>query len=46
MFCTDSVQVLGLLTHSDASIGCARWRVTGGGVLEVIVLIAEAWRLD
>ena len=47
-----SVQILCrcwvFLPVADASNGndCARWRVTGGGVLEVIVLIAGAWRLD
>ena len=47
-----SVQILCrcwvFLPVADASNGndCARWSVTGGGVLEVIVLIAEAWRLD
>ena len=49
-----SVQILCrcwvFLPVTDASNGndCARWRVTGGGVLgwSVIVLIAGAWRLD
>ena len=45
-----SVQILCrcwvFLPVADASNGWTRWRVTGGGVLEVIVLIAGAWRLD
>ena len=45
-----SVQILCrcwvFLPVADASNGCTHWRVTGGGVLEVIVLIAGAWRLD